>query len=88
MSLRLDLTPITPHREYAALPGTITPTSRSLVPNIPVNKNKKRGDEIKQQLEDRRAGRTKGSSEQQGLKNKLAELRGQFQAVLVRLGAA
>ena len=49
-----------------------------------VGKNKARVEEIKQILEDRRNGRTKGSSEQQGLKSKLAELRAQFQAVLVR----
>lgn len=49
-----------------------------------VNKNKKRSEEIKQALEDRRKGRSAGSSEQQAIKSKLAELKGQFQTLLVR----
>ena len=48
-----------------------------------VNQNKKRAEEIKQNLDDRRNGRSASSSGQQGIKNKLAELRTQFQTVLV-----
>lgn len=38
---------------------------------------------ITTQIDARRNGRSKGSSEQQGVKNQLAELRGKFQALLV-----
>lgn len=48
-----------------------------------VNKNKQRSEEIKQALDDRRKGRG-GSTEQQAIKTKLAELRSQFQTLLVR----
>ncbi|KAG7667236.1 hypothetical protein NADE_002968 [Nannochloris sp. 'desiccata'] len=43
-----------------------------------INKNKKRSEEIKQILDDRKSGRS-ASSEQQTLKSRLAELRGEFQ---------
>jgi hypothetical protein len=48
-----------------------------------VIKHKRRIEEIKELIDGKRTGRTKGSSEQQAVKNKLAELRGQFQALVV-----
>ncbi|KAL4430001.1 hypothetical protein ABPG77_004371 [Micractinium sp. CCAP 211/92] len=45
-------------------------------------KNKRRIEEIKEEIDGKRAGRGKGSAEQQAVKNKLAELRGQFQALV------
>lgn len=53
-------------------------------PTPAVVKNKRRIEEIKEEIDGKRAGRGKGSSEQQAVKNKLAELRGQFQALVVR----
>jgi len=52
---------------------------------LTVNKNKARVEEIKQALDDKRKGRGAGSTEQQAIKSKLSELRGQFQALLVGL---
>lgn len=49
-----------------------------------VNKNKQRVEEIKKTFDERRNGRASGSAEQQALRNKLSELRNQFQALLVR----
>ena len=49
-----------------------------------VNKAKKRVEEIKELIEAKRTGRSKGSSEQQSIKNQLAELRLKFQALVVR----
>ena len=49
-----------------------------------VNKNKQRVEEIKKTLDERRNGRASGSAEQQALRQKLTELRSQFQAMLVR----
>lgn len=47
-----------------------------------INTNKKRVEEIKQIFDDRKNGRSASSSGQQGIKNKLAELKSQFQTVL------
>lgn len=47
-----------------------------------ISKSKKRIEAIKEEIDARRSGRTKGSSEQQGVKNQLAELRGKFQTLL------
>ena len=49
-----------------------------------VNKNKARIEAIKELIEGKRSGRSKGSSEQQQVKNKLAELRNEFQKLVVR----
>lgn len=49
-----------------------------------VIKNKRRIEEIKEIIDGKRSGKGKGSSEQQTVKNKLAELRGQFQTLVVR----
>jgi hypothetical protein len=46
--------------------------------------HKARNEELKNLLDERRTGRSKGSAEAQAVKSKLAELRAQFQAVLVR----
>lgn len=52
------------------------------LPRAAVTKNKRRIEEIKEEIDGRR--QRKGSSEQQAVKNKLAELRGQFQTLVVR----
>lgn len=62
-------------RDHCPNPATPTPA---------VVKNKRRIEEIKEEIDGKRAGRGKGSAEQQAVKNKLAELRGQFQALVVR----
>lgn len=51
-----------------------------------VVKNKRRIEEIKEEIDGKRSGKGKGSAEQQAVKNKLAELRGQFQQLVVRAG--
>lgn len=48
-----------------------------------INKNKQRMQQINQTIDDRKAGRTEGSKEQQAVKSKLAGLKGQFQQRLV-----
>ena len=53
------------------------------MPPLAVTKNKRRIEEIKDVIDGKRTGRSKGSSEQQSVKSKLAELRGQFQALVV-----
>ncbi|PRW50814.1 hypothetical protein C2E21_5439 [Chlorella sorokiniana] len=45
-------------------------------------KNKRRIEEIKELIDNKRSGRSKGSSEQQALKSKLAEMRTQFQQLV------
>lgn len=50
-----------------------------------ISQNQQRQDAIRDELEKRRNGRT-SSPEQQSIKNRLMELRSQFQALLVCLG--
>jgi hypothetical protein len=57
-------------------------------PAAAVNKNKRRIEEIKETIDAKRSGKSKGSGEQQAIKNKLAELRGQFQTLVVSETAA
>lgn len=65
-------------------PGQADLRARSPSPTpAAVIKHKRRIEEIKELIDGKRTGRTKGSSEQQAVKNKLAELRGQFQALVV-----
>lgn len=61
--------------------------SRPRPPGPAVVKNKRRIEEIKETIDNKRGGRSKASQEQQAVKNKLAELRGQFQQLVVRAGA-
>lgn len=41
---------------------------------------------LQETIDERKSGRGKAGSEQQAVKNKLAELRGQFQSLVVRAG--
>lgn len=56
--------------------------SKRILPINAVEKNKARVEKIKQLLDDRKSGRSKGSSEHQALRQKLADLRQQFQVTL------
>eukprot|EP00887_Chlorella_sp_A99_P001217 scaffold14.g1217.t1 len=49
-----------------------------------INKNKRRVEEIRELIEAKRSGRSRGSGEQQAIKNQLAEYRLKFQALVTQ----